>query len=612
MAKNPAVVLRLPWHKHLKNPEKPFDVKCLYIDPQIKYTEDQMTKAFGEFFEEEEKIIKSKRKKSIREEIKGWNHKEMLLHASWTSIVDNETITFKSNSKWEQIYSKWESTSSWIDEKWLIGSHDGWGPYRYNYLLWYKGTTEADILDWIDENFSDKLKNNFESYNHKIPKKWEITPEMCIKIDNDWNHRGLYYDKCMLFCLQELKIWVTDEGYRYMYTDWIRTPIQKTELSNKIKKILTKNLNFKNWNSNIFNEIIRLIDMEAYNKKLTEALTKNVEYDLCLADCIIDIRTEEKRPYKQQEYKFYKLKYDSSLLTDNTISEPQYLLTFLNDTLSHYNDTKGIINILSRYFGYCLIPRSGLEKSLLLLGASSQGKSTFMNVIKNIVWLNNTSYQKIWQLAEDKFSRVKLIGKLINIDGDLDIKVNFDEGIIKQILEWDTISAEYKYQTSFDMKINTKFLLGSNHTKYIWLEKSTVQRRLMMIVFNRKSQTDKYNLLENILNEDKEVFKRAYNWLREIIKSWKSIRPLEHPELNFSNMNKKHNTFIGLDECIKRIHENLYEKKKITKKDIELVTDKYPGVTYQDVKKILKNRDNINYKRTSKWFVFTETTSPKT
>lgn len=85
-------------------------------------------------------------------------------------------------------------------------------------------------------------------------------------------------------------------------------------------------------------------------------------------------------------------------------------------------------------------------------GPTNTGKSTHLNFLTALLGKNATSIP-LQELANDKFKRARLFGKLANVFADLDNMVlKQGQGTVKAMLSGDPITAEYKGYDSFEFK----------------------------------------------------------------------------------------------------------------------------------------------------------------
>jgi len=133
-AKDISRVLRLPGTMHMKS--EPFKVFVENFVDEV-YTEEQMLAAFPE-------AVKAEPKK-FWEAVGQLNNRYCLEVLSGKPEVKGEQFTFIDNSNGtKQIYVNGASSSSWIAEDGMIGSHDKGGPTIVQWLQWY-GHNKAQI-----------------------------------------------------------------------------------------------------------------------------------------------------------------------------------------------------------------------------------------------------------------------------------------------------------------------------------------------------------------------------------------------------------------------------------------------------------------------------------
>ncbi|MDQ9871095.1 DUF5906 domain-containing protein, partial [Acinetobacter baumannii] len=68
--------------------------------------------------------------------------------------------------------------------------------------------------------------------------------------------------------------------------------------------------------------------------------------------------------------------------------------------------------------GYCFFRQNELSKSFFLTGPGSNGKSTFLDMVKNVLGRPNYVSLDMDELGE-RFSTTTMFGKLANIGDDI-------------------------------------------------------------------------------------------------------------------------------------------------------------------------------------------------
>lgn len=141
--------------------------------------------------------------------------------------------------------------------------------------------------------------------------------------------------------------------------------------------------------------------------------------------------------------------------------------------------------LLEECAGYCMYRRNELGKAFMLTGDKSNGKSTFLEVVTEMLGPRNVSNLDVGELG-DRFSTVTLYGRLANI-GD-DVSDEFMKGsavaMFKKIATGSRIRAEQKGQPVFEFRPYVKLLFSANDIPRMRDKTGAVLRRLVIIPFN--------------------------------------------------------------------------------------------------------------------------------
>ena len=150
-------------------------------------------------------------------------------------------------------------------------------------------------------------------------------------------------------------------------------------------------------------------------------------------------------------------------------------------------DDPAIRDLLEEMVGYCLFRRNELGKAFILTGSGSNGKSTFLNMLKTMLGKRNLSVLDLKKLG-DRFSTVMLFGKLANIGDDISDEFVTDAAEFKKVVTGETIDAEHKGQPKFDFEPYAKLIFSANSIPRIGKGKDTraILRRLVIVPFNAK------------------------------------------------------------------------------------------------------------------------------
>lgn len=139
--------------------------------------------------------------------------------------------------------------------------------------------------------------------------------------------------------------------------------------------------------------------------------------------------------------------------------------------------------LLEECIGYCFYKRNELRKCFILTGDKSNGKSTFLDMVKTILGDENTCALDLKELG-DRFKTAELFGKLANIGDDIGDEFIANPAIFKKLVTGDRINVERKGKDPFDFNNYAKFLFSANNIPRIKDKTGAVLDRLTIIPFN--------------------------------------------------------------------------------------------------------------------------------
>lgn len=141
--------------------------------------------------------------------------------------------------------------------------------------------------------------------------------------------------------------------------------------------------------------------------------------------------------------------------------------------------------LLEECIGYCFYRRNELGKAFILTGDKSNGKSTFLDVVKHILGDENISALDLNELG-DRFSTSMMFGKLANVGDDIgdDFLQGNQVAVFKKVVTGNRLKAERKGQDPFEFNPYIKLLFSANDIPRMKDKTGAVLRRLVIIPFN--------------------------------------------------------------------------------------------------------------------------------
>lgn len=176
-------------------------------------------------------------------------------------------------------------------------------------------------------------------------------------------------------------------------------------------------------------------------------------------------------------------------IVTNRIPWP-YNPTAYDDLMDHTLDRLAcgdpqIRALLEEAVGYCLFRRNELGKAFILIGDKSNGKSTFLDLVKTMLGTENISSLDLREL-DSRFKTAELVGKLANIGDDIGDEFIANASIFRKLVTGDRVNVERKGQDPFEFNNYSKFLFSANTIPRIKDKTGAVQRRMVIIPFDAK------------------------------------------------------------------------------------------------------------------------------
>lgn len=168
---------------------------------------------------------------------------------------------------------------------------------------------------------------------------------------------------------------------------------------------------------------------------------------------------------------------------------------------------------LKEFVGYCLTTSVRYHQWLLLLGEGASGKSTFINVVKELVGEQGWSSVPIYGL-QDQFQRSQLQGKRINVGDEVEGPA-METDVLKSIVSGGAILASYKHQDGFNLIPTCKLIFAANAWPRVRDSSSGFFRRVIPIRFGRERRPEERdpNLLDDLKAELPGIFGWAWSGL---------------------------------------------------------------------------------------------------
>ena len=169
-------------------------------------------------------------------------------------------------------------------------------------------------------------------------------------------------------------------------------------------------------------------------------------------------------------------------------------------------------HLLQEFGGLCMTPITRFQRFVLLYGDGGNGKGVFTNILSAVIGKDNISNLPIEALNQNLQHIEGIVGKLVNLTGEIRIRADIDEGTLKAITGDDSISINPKYKKPYDYTPRCKLLFSANKMITFPDKSNAIWRRMMPIPFN--NIPTKINMkLEKQLKETE--LPGIFNWFIE-------------------------------------------------------------------------------------------------
>lgn len=148
-----------------------------------------------------------------------------------------------------------------------------------------------------------------------------------------------------------------------------------------------------------------------------------------------------------------------------------------------------IISLLLETFGHCFYLNNSYRGSVFLYGPNgSNGKSTLLNMLAQMVGEDNTSYLSLQDTA-DKFRLGGIYGKALNIGDDISDEYLPDVTLFKRLTTGGIVKSEQKGKDPIDFTPYCKMIFATNSLPPVGDKSSAFLSRVLLVLMNADFST---------------------------------------------------------------------------------------------------------------------------
>jgi putative DNA primase/helicase len=218
------------------------------------------------------------------------------------------------------------------------------------------------------------------------------------------------------------------------------------------------------------NEVIAFIQRETYSDRSNfNSLTKYLN----LGNGILDISNGKLYPHNHKFLSTIRIpvNYDEK-------AECPVINKFLSQIV-----TAEHVQMLIELFAWCLDLDSHIQRFVILVGEGSNGKSTFIRLLREFIGKENCTAITLQSLTSNRFASSDLFGKLVNLYPDLPTNLIKDTGPLKALTGGDAITAERKFERGFTFVNTAKLIFSANKPPEIEDDSYAIWRRMVIVEF---------------------------------------------------------------------------------------------------------------------------------
>lgn len=150
-----------------------------------------------------------------------------------------------------------------------------------------------------------------------------------------------------------------------------------------------------------------------------------------------------------------------------------------------------IRKLIDEVIGYTFYRRNELRKAFMLKGKRFNGKSTFLDMLSQLLGADNISALDLSDLSHE-YKAFGLFGKLANLGDDIEDEFIPSAGIFKKVVSGDRINVNVKFSAPVEFNPYCKLIFSGNTIPRLGRgrDSDAIIDRLVIIPFNASFQAD--------------------------------------------------------------------------------------------------------------------------
>jgi len=343
--------------------------------------------------------------------------------------------------------------------------------YSYILLLTEKNFTPDEIKETFYIVNDYVLKNPLEKSELETILRDDSFPDETKRL-HFFNGTTFLFDKFAMFLKNNCHI-IKTNGQLHYYDNGIYVP-GKRLIEYEMVKVMA------NMNRTKRSEVFDYLDVIISDNEKQDDLDVNL---IAFRNGVYNIVNDELQPFSPDHIITNRIEWDYN---------PNAHYDLVDEVLNKIScGDKAIRMLLEEIVGYCFYRRNELGKAFVLTGDKSNGKSTFLDMVKTLLGEKNISALDLAELNE-RFKTAEIFGKLANIGDDIGDEFIPNTGVFKKLVTGEELTGERKGQDPFTFHSYAKMLFSANNIPRLGKGKDSaaIKRRLIIVPFEARFSVD--------------------------------------------------------------------------------------------------------------------------
>ncbi|KIR01689.1 hypothetical protein P261_00503 [Lachnospiraceae bacterium TWA4] len=345
-------------------------------------------------------------------------------------------------------------------------------------------------------------------------------------------------------------------GSIYIYQDGAYFRDNSNVLESIIKAYIPEPERFLK--SNTVSRIHKLFIQSSELWVTDEELNNYPKHWIAFQDGLFDLLTEKFHPNNPDYRVVNQIPYKYSDIK-SAADEGNVIENFLDFALSP-EDKQSILE----FCGYCMSINTSFQKFIVLTGNEGTGKSLILSLLQMAIGRGNHSNIEL-QSLEEKFNRIQLLHKLVNICADINADNLSSTSSIKLITGEDYLTDSHKGKDLISFKPYAKLFFSANELPKIHDKDSSdaFYRRLILVEMNNQPKEKDPQLKDKLQANIHYFIKICLEAYKDALTRGYLFESANSKELLIELKQESNNIQWFCDECVILGTDKRVEQKEV-------------------------------------------------